>query len=755
MATLSGQLLSDVNENLLADVLDSPLENWTVALYRIENGTADLTPEYVTTTDASGNYTFDDVDQGQYIVRVIDTDGNSLNGYQTPTNSGFNYIIPEAPIEPNAGEEIDPNGDPDPNGGIVPENPDISGTLLTSADKVYTVTLLDNGNQIGGTDFEDADDLLAGGGNADNIALDSEADQVWADIGFKFWWDVNQDFVPDTFQGGNSMVLERRNEPSAPGTTNRQGTEAFVNDLATGPYDIANRFNKLQFDYENGEDVGLMGDYVLRGRGLYDGVNTVPTLLIEYTLPTSSGSGWIWDIDAAYPIQSGVPTYNLGEQWQVEVFTNTDQDGDANNGPDLLETIISPLGQSVWVPVEFQNEARYQVDYDGNARTAEQQLQTTAPDGRSFSDWLYNPLSLDGKHWEWSFDAGEAIVDFVRISYIGEKGGANDPAGEIRNVGLAFDRFQAFGEATTTADFLFNQPQSNPQVVIGDFVFYDQDGDGIQDANEEGVGGVTVQLLDTDGIVLQTTTTVDDPLLGDIGSYQFTVEGNADYQIQFVVPEVLGFSGFTTADVNGNTQDTVDSDVDANGLISLVSVGETDDFSFDAGLVKKVKIGDFLFSDDNGNGIQDAGEAGVDGATVTLFDANGDEIASTTTGDNLNTPEVEKGYYEFTVDANNTYSVGFELPTGFDAFTIGNQGTDDTADSDVIDVFEGEGFTDNFFVGQSDDFSIDAGLINFASLGNFVFEDLNANGIQDSGESGIPNAEVRLLDGQGNPVLDE
>ena len=78
MATLSGQLLSDVNENLLADVLDSPLENWTVALYRIENGTADLTPEYVTTTDASGNYPFDDVDQGQYIVRVIDTDGNSF-----------------------------------------------------------------------------------------------------------------------------------------------------------------------------------------------------------------------------------------------------------------------------------------------------------------------------------------------------------------------------------------------------------------------------------------------------------------------------------------------------------------------------------------------------------------------------------------------------------------------------------------------------------------------------------------------------
>ena len=41
-----------------------------------------------------------------------------------------------------------------------------------------------------------------------------------------------------------------------------------------------------------------------------------------------------------------------------------------------------------------------------------------------------------------------------------------------------------------------------------------------------------------------------------------------------------------------------------------------------------------------------------------------------------------------------------------------------------------------------------------ASIGDFVWEDLNFNGIQDIGEPGIPNVRVRLLNANNNAVLD-
>lgn len=39
-------------------------------------------------------------------------------------------------------------------------------------------------------------------------------------------------------------------------------------------------------------------------------------------------------------------------------------------------------------------------------------------------------------------------------------------------------------------------------------------------------------------------------------------------------------------------------------------------------------------------------------------------------------------------------------------------------------------------------------------IGNTVFEDSNGNGVQDSGEPGIPVVTINLLDGYGNPILD-
>jgi SdrD B-like domain len=84
-------------------------------------------------------------------------------------------------------------------------------------------------------------------------------------------------------------------------------------------------------------------------------------------------------------------------------------------------------------------------------------------------------------------------------------------------------------------------------------------------------------------------------------------------------------------------------------------------------------IGDFVWNDYNGNGLQDAGEPGIANATVTLTYPNGVTLNTTT---NIN------GGYLFGNLAPGTYSVAFTTPSGF-AATTSNAG-DDTKDSDPV-----------------------------------------------------------------------
>ena len=223
----------------------------------------------------------------------------------------------------------------------------------------------------------------------------------------------------------------------------------------------------------------------MRGRGLGNANGTVPTFLIEYTLPTTSGSGLIWDIDTVYQIGGGTssPSLQEGEQWKVEFFTD-----DPIDGPVELEELeqISPLGEPVWVPDNQAAIDNFNNIYGNrpNLNRRDQQrlpLEDTDPNGRSIEGWKYNPNSFDGRSWQWSFDTTQQgqTVDFVRVSYIGGKA--------RKNVGFAFDQFQAFGQPTGTADFLFGGETAS----LGNFVFFDRNADGIQDTGEEGVANVT------------------------------------------------------------------------------------------------------------------------------------------------------------------------------------------------------------------------------------------------------------------------
>lgn len=111
-------------------------------------------------------------------------------------------------------------------------------------------------------------------------------------------------------------------------------------------------------------------------------------------------------------------------------------------------------------------------------------------------------------------------------------------------------------------------------------------------------------------------------------------------------------------------------------------------------------VGDRVWIDLNGNGIQDAGEPGVGGVTVKLVDSNGNVVATTITDAN--------GFYNFPNVTPGTYTVMFTLPDGFE-FTAPNQGGDNELNSKVTNF--GTGSTDPFTVGAGQRITnIDAGL---------------------------------------------
>ncbi|MDD2761871.1 MAG: SdrD B-like domain-containing protein, partial [Methylomonas sp.] len=288
---------------------------------------------------------------------------------------------------------------------------------------------------------------------------------------------------------------------------------------------------------------------------------------------------------------------------------------------------------------------------------------------------------------------------------------------------------------------------------IGNYVWLDTDQNGIQNAGEIGIDNVIVELYDGEGRLIATTKTGDDYSTAETehGYYQFAGLAAGDYQVKFIQPSDLTF---TARDANGNLQDTEDSDANAFGYSDVISlaVGESNQ-TIDAGLIPyqapKASLGDYVWVDNNTDGIQNEVNTGLNGVTVKLLQ-NNQVIATTTTANDANG---KAGYYLFDNLVPGDYQVQFVEPEGY-AFTQQDQGSD-AADSDA-DATTGLTITTTLTSGEND-LSWDAGLVKIAnaSLGDRVWEDKNANGIQDQGETGLSGVTVKLYDCITNALIGE
>ncbi|MEM9549234.1 MAG: SdrD B-like domain-containing protein [Bacteroidota bacterium] len=276
---------------------------------------------------------------------------------------------------------------------------------------------------------------------------------------------------------------------------------------------------------------------------------------------------------------------------------------------------------------------------------------------------------------------------------------------------------------------------------IGDFVWNDFDGDGIQDAGEPGIPDVMVELFDaTDNLIAVTTTDGN-------GLYLFTDVIGGDYYIVFtqdnedLAPTVTGAGN----DAN-NSNVTGENGPGSTGVFTLLT-GE-DNTTIDAGYFQCLDIIGVTYYDVNEDDIRQPTENGINGLVTNLYRrVNGVWILwdSETTHHDYATPS-DDGIWDFCVPPGTYYIEVVLPPVGL--VTVRPFIGGSNYDSDINGA-NGPNTTPSFTLnpgGSKTD--LGAGYYPMATVGNRVWYDENANGIQEDFEAkaeGI-NVEVYNMD---------
>ena len=295
---------------------------------------------------------------------------------------------------------------------------------------------------------------------------------------------------------------------------------------------------------------------------------------------------------------------------------------------------------------------------------------------------------------------------------------------------------------------------------LGDYVWEDTDFDGRQDAEEQGLNGVTVNLFtdfdrnglpDFPNLPSCVTTTTNHPQTGEPGYYEFTLY-SATYVVGF-----LGPNGFVPTSQNQG-DDSRDNDANENGLTGSIFIGEGSTITnVDAGFVTSTSICGLVWEDLDGDGRQELnqGEEGVDGVTLNLFNTNGDLVATTVTFTDPN--GIGPGAYCFDNIGVQEYFIELVLPNGR-ILTLPNVGLDEGSDSDATGA-NGQNTTDLLVTspGQVLD-DITFGIYTGGTVCGIVWkentEGLGVSNVYDEGiDSVISNSQVDLIDASSDQVV--
>ncbi|NOT61010.1 MAG: DUF11 domain-containing protein, partial [Acidobacteria bacterium] len=285
---------------------------------------------------------------------------------------------------------------------------------------------------------------------------------------------------------------------------------------------------------------------------------------------------------------------------------------------------------------------------------------------------------------------------------------------------------------------------------LGDMVFLDANRNGIMEVGETGINGITVMLLDANGNVVGTTSTSGN------GKYSFTNLAPGNYSVMFGgLPQ--GFI-YTLRDQGGN--EATDSDVDpANGKTAQVMLMSGQSYlDLDAGAYARIDLSltktvvqqpPYVTGQTLTYTITITNAAGLAQATgVTVRDVLPSGVSFTSATPSQGTFDNAAGVWNVG-SLNSGASATLQIATTLTATTgaITNCAQVQTANEGDIDSTPGNG-TSN---GEDDEACTTINIVS-ASLGDFVWMDLNGNGCQDAGEPGVPGVTVTLFRSDNSQV---
>ena len=752
--------------NGLVDGTEAGLAGVTVRLYRTSNPT---TPLAITETNANGNYLFSNLAADDYQVEILIPTGYTRSAVYWPASTLLN--------NDNNGATLNGSSLKSTTIQLTVDNLTIDFGLIQYAslgDRVWYDTNRDGVQDSGEDGVTGVTVTLFTGtpGSSSSVAMTTTTGGGYysftdleprSDYYVEFTLPTDYSFSPADQGGDDKNDSDASTVVGNIGRTININLEAFDEDddwdagIYLPPASIGN-FVWYDTNRDGVQDVGEVGinnvtvDLFRPGYGA-DGIPDTPDDDLPIATQTTADLGgnpgyYLFDelLPGVYSVRFTAPDgYAFSPQDQGDNATNSD--ADRTTGQTITTTLsagendltwdaglyeLASIGDFVWLD---QGSGTSTNDFNGIQEAGEVGIPGVTVNLYDGSDSLVASTSTTstGAYLFDNLEPGDYYVEFIpptgySISPQDAGGDAVDSDADP-TTGQTIQTTLDAGEDDMTWDSGMYQYAS-----IGDRVWDDNGAgggtprNGIQDGTEPGVAGVTVTLYNGSGVQIGSPTTTDSN-----GNYAFTELVPGDYFVVFSVP-----SGYQFSDIDQGTDDALDSDANTSAPIgqtipTTLDPGEND-ITWDAGIhLIPAELGDYVWYDDDGDGIQDAGELLAENVTVNLYNASNVLVGTQQTN--------ASGNYLFTDLNPGYYYVEFVAPSGYN-FTLTDQGGNDATDSDAIVPLGRTNLTE-LTPGESD-LTWDAGLYTTASLGNFVWEDWNMDGVQDAPNTGINEVTVNL-----------
>ena len=652
-----------------------------------------------TTTDANGNYSFDNLPDGTYSVKVV-KDGALTDLEQTEDPDGTKDSASE-PIVLNEDNPTKKNV----NFGYVPDY-FIKGTIyrdgnrsgaLDAGEKLYegvTVNLVDADGTVVATTTTDAD----GSYSFDKLPAGTYSVTVVQDGPIA---GLEQTGDPDATKDNASEPITLNNDN--PSTTDVNFGYIADNSLSGTVY---------RDDSRNGDQDGTEPGYSGVTVQLLDASGNV----VATTTTDANGTYSFSKLpDGTYSVKV-VKDGELADTEQTE-----DPDATKDNASEPVT-----LGEDN--PSKDHIDFGYVPDYsihglvyrDGDRNEAHgatekgyanQTVELRDKDGKVVAT---TTTDANGAYSFSKLPAGDYTVKVVKDGALTDLDQTEDPDSTKDS---ASGVISLSNDHRTETDVNFGYIANNS---INGTIYRDGDRDGRKGDTEGRYSGVTVQLLDKDGKVIATTTTDKD------GKYSFEHLPDGTYSVKVVKDGALA-----DADQTGDPDNKLDN---ASEPITLDEDNPTKG-DVDFGYVPNNTITGTVYRDDNRDKTIDGDEPGLERVSVQLLDEHGDVVQTLDTA--------ADGTYAFQHLPDGTYTVKVVRSSAikdYDQTEDPDATVDDT--SAVYTMGPGHSLQENVNFGYVPDYSI-AGR---------VYRDSDKSGSYTDGEETFSGVTVDLLDKDGNVV---